>query len=57
MADKTYNYRKDLGDTRDVVIIAVHFRSTYKDEEQALASVDGIWQISDTPSPINIGKA
>jgi S-layer protein (TIGR01567 family) len=56
MADKTYYYRKDLGDMRDVVIIAVHFRSTYRDEEQALAKVDGVWQISDTPSPIEIDQ-
>ena len=56
MADKTYYYRKDLGDTRDIVIIAVHFRSTYKDEEQALVRVDGIWQISDTPSSIKLDQ-
>jgi S-layer protein (TIGR01567 family) len=52
MADRTYCYRKDLDDLKDIVIIAVHFRSTYKDEEQAVAAVDGIWQISDTPAPI-----
>jgi len=56
MADKTYYYRHDLGNTKDTVLIAVHFRSTYKDEEQALAAVDGIWQISDTPSPIKIDQ-
>jgi S-layer protein (TIGR01567 family) len=50
MADKTYYYRNDLGDTKDIVLIAVHFRSTYKDEEQAIAAIDGIWQISDTPT-------
>jgi hypothetical protein len=52
MADKTYYYRKDLGETKDMVLIAVHFRSTYKDEEQALAAIDGIWQISETPTPL-----
>jgi len=47
--DKTYFYRKDVGEQKNLVIIAVHFRSTYKDEEQAVAAVDGIWQISDMP--------
>lgn len=47
--DKTYCYRKNVGSQKDLVTIAVRFRSTYKDEERALAVVDGIWQISDIP--------
>lgn len=47
--DKTYLYRANVGSQKKLVTIAVHFRSTYKDEERALAVVDGIWQISDTP--------
>ena len=49
MADKTYYYRSNVGSQKGLVTIAVHFRSTYKDEERALAVVDAIWQISDTP--------
>ena len=40
---------------KDLVTIAVRFRSTYKDEERALAVVDAIWQISDTPTDIKAG--
>ncbi|RPH74668.1 hypothetical protein EHM76_03125, partial [bacterium] len=47
--DKTYFYRANVGSQKKLVTIAVHFRSTYKDEERALAVVDGVWQISDTP--------
>lgn len=53
MADKTYYYRKNLGDTNNIVLIAVHFRSVYKDAEQPMGIVDAIWQISDTPTLLN----
>ena len=47
--DKTYYYRNNVGSQKNLVTIAVHFRSTYKDEERALAVVDGIWQLSEKP--------
>lgn len=47
--DKTYCYRTNVGSQKGLVTIAVHFSGTYKDEERALAVVDGIWQISETP--------
>ncbi|MCX6641836.1 MAG: S-layer protein domain-containing protein [Candidatus Bathyarchaeota archaeon] len=49
VSDETYYYRTNVGSQKNLVIIAVHFRSIYKDEERALAVVDGIWQISDKP--------
>ena len=56
MPDKTYCFRKDLGDTSNIILIAVHFRSVYMDAEQPMAIVDGIWQISDTPIQLNINQ-
>ena len=56
MPDKTYCFRKDLGDTNNIIVIAVHFRSVYMDAEQPMAIVDGIWQISDTPTQLNINQ-
>jgi len=47
IADKTYTYKKDLGDSEDVVVIAVHFKSAFRSSSQDIATVDGIWQISD----------
>jgi S-layer protein (TIGR01567 family) len=46
--DKTYTYKKDLGDTETIVIIAVHFKNAFRGADTDLATVDGIWQISDT---------
>lgn len=56
MADKTYYYKTDLGAAKEIVTVAVHFKNSYSDNEQAFATVDGIWQISDTPLSIKPGK-
>ncbi len=48
MADKTYYYKKDVADSKDLVIIAVHFKNAFRGADQNLATVDGAWQISDT---------
>lgn len=46
--DKTYTYKKNLGEAEKIVIIAVHFKNAFRGAETDLATVDGIWQISDT---------
>ena len=48
----TYYYKRDLGDTRGIVTIAVHFKSAFSDSINSLATVDGIFQISDTPTSL-----
>jgi S-layer protein (TIGR01567 family) len=48
IADKTYTYKKNLGDTEKIVVIAVHFKNAFRGADTDLATVDGIWQISDT---------
>jgi S-layer protein (TIGR01567 family) len=52
ITDKTYVYKKDMGDTEKIVIIAVHFKNAFRGADTDLATVDGIWQISDTPTSI-----
>ena len=52
LKDKTYVYKKDMGDTEKIVIIAVHFKNAFRGADTDLATVDGIWQISDTPTSI-----
>jgi len=56
--DKTYTHKVDLGDTEDIVVIAVHFKNAMhlKSSDQDLATVDGIWQISETPISIEEDK-
>ncbi len=51
-ADKTYAYQRDLGATKGIVVIAVHFKNVFRGADQNLATVDGLWQISDTPIEI-----
>jgi S-layer protein (TIGR01567 family) len=54
MADKTYLYKRDAGEQKGLVIIAVHFKNAVTIQNQTVATVDGIWQISDTPTPVKI---
>jgi len=52
MEDKTYTYMMNMGDTEDIVILAVHFKNAFRGAEQDLATVDGIWQISDSVTEV-----
>jgi S-layer protein (TIGR01567 family) len=54
MADKTYLYKRDAGEQKGLVIIAVHFKNAVTIQNQTAATVDGIWQISDTPTLVKI---
>ena len=54
MADKTYYYKKDVGASKDLVIIAVHFKNAFRGSDQNLATIDGIWQISDVPTMVTV---
>ncbi|HOU70471.1 MAG TPA: S-layer protein domain-containing protein [Methanothrix sp.] len=53
MLDKTYYYKKDIGDSRDVVIIAAHFKNAFRGADQDLATIDGQWQLSDIPADLS----
>ena len=54
MADKTYYYKKTVGDSKDLVIIAAHFKNAFRGSDQNLATVDGIWQISDVATEVKV---
>ena len=53
MKDKTYYYKKDVGDSKDVVIVAAHFKNAFRGADQDLATVDGLWQLSDTATDVS----
>ena len=55
IGDGTYYYKKDIGYAAGVVIIAVHFKSVFGGANN-IATVDGIFQISDTPTSIKEGQ-
>ena len=52
MTDKTYFYKVDLGDTKEIVQIAVHFKNAFAGSDTNIATVDGEFQISDTPTTL-----
>jgi S-layer protein (TIGR01567 family) len=49
MADQTYYYKASLGNTADIIQIAVHFKNVFHGDNKDSATIDGIFQISDTP--------
>lgn len=53
LKDRTYAYTSDLGDTKDIVIIAVHFKTAFKSEEREIVVVDGVWQVSEVASDLD----
>ncbi|HQJ29254.1 MAG TPA: S-layer protein domain-containing protein [Methanotrichaceae archaeon] len=51
-ADKTYYYKTDVGDQKDLVIIAIHFKNAFRGADQDIATIDGQWQISDSATEV-----
>ncbi len=49
IGDQTYYYKTNLGDTQDIIQIAVHFKNIFHGGNKDSATIDGIFQISDTP--------
>ena len=58
--EKTYTYKERLNGAGEIVVIAVHFKNAFYNIDQMMATVDGVWQISDEPVSIQeettIGK-
>ena len=54
LADKTYCYKKDLGAQKGLVTIAVYIKNSYNDTETAAITVNGIWQISQESTAVNL---
>ena len=52
IGDETYYYRKNLGLTKDIVLIAVHFKHILGGNNESVVVVDGIFQISDKPTSL-----
>jgi len=50
MSDKTYYYKNPVvGDQKKLVTVGVHFKNAFRGADQNLATIDGVWQISDAP--------
>jgi S-layer protein (TIGR01567 family) len=56
IADKTYYYKNPaVGDQKNLVTIGVSFKNAFRSANGILATIDGVWQISDTPTEIKVG--
>jgi hypothetical protein len=53
----TYLFKSPLGsgESNKIVSIAIHFKNAYHGTEADMATVDGIWQISDQPLSVREG--
>ena len=50
VADKTYYYENPVsGGEQKIVTLAIHFKSVISQSGQNMATIDGVWQISDLP--------
>ena len=54
-SDKAYCYKKDLGAQKGLVTIAVYVKNAFNDTETAAITVDGIWQLSEESTPVDLG--
>jgi hypothetical protein len=46
----TYTFIKDIGNAEGVEVIRVHFKNAFRGADQNLATIDRVWQVSDTNS-------
>lgn len=46
----TCTFIKNIGNTKDVEFIKVHFKNAFSGADQNIATIDRIWQVSDTNS-------
>ncbi|KAF5419149.1 MAG: hypothetical protein C5S49_00835 [Candidatus Methanogaster sp.] len=51
----TYVYKKDIGELDDVPLVTVHIDSVFAGMESDMLIIDGIFQISDDPIPVDTG--
>jgi S-layer protein (TIGR01567 family) len=56
MLDKTYYYKKDIGVSKGIITIAVHFKNALTIGNQTMATVNGVWQLSEIPIDVKVGS-
>ena len=56
MEDSTYYYKTNIGNTTDIVQIAVHFNSSLPGFNASSITIDGVFQISDTATSLNVDQ-
>ena len=51
-----YMYEVDMGSEKDVPMITAHIESVFRSTESDLATVDAIFQVSDSPESVEEGE-
>jgi S-layer protein (TIGR01567 family) len=51
-----YMYKVDMGSEKDVPMITAHIQSVFQSTESSLATVDAIFQVSDSPESVEEGE-
>lgn len=51
-----YRYEVNVGSEKDVPIVVAHIQSVFKGTETDLATVDGLFQVSDSPESVEEGE-
>ncbi|MCX6679016.1 MAG: S-layer protein domain-containing protein [Methanothrix sp.] len=51
-----YLYKVDMGSIKDVPIIAAHVQSVFRSTESDLATVDAVFQVSESPESVEEGE-
>jgi S-layer protein (TIGR01567 family) len=54
--DRIFKYTKDFFNIEDLVILAVHFDGLFADQDQKIAQINGIFQLSENPITIDVGS-
>jgi S-layer protein (TIGR01567 family) len=54
--DSTYCFVNDIGELKGLVTIALHFKNAYRAADREAVTVDGIFQISETPLSVAQGS-
>jgi S-layer protein (TIGR01567 family) len=54
--NSTYCFSNNVGDTKGLVTIALHFKNAFRATDREAVTVDGIFQISETPLIVSEGS-
>ena len=52
--ESTYILKKDVGDIKGVATIGVHFKNAFKGVDRELTTIDGVFQVSDSPTIVKL---
>jgi len=52
--DKIYRYKKDIGNSKNVTLIEIHFKNSFRGSDRGLGTISSVMQISEKPN--NVGK-